>query len=97
MEKAAKGLETLAKGGSNIKETHLGLMIKNKKTMKTKGLCSSYHEHGHRSFQCPKRPCQAAALGLIAPKEGEKNKKPWGKKQGAYPSVDCHIGMNGGT
>jgi hypothetical protein len=70
MEKVAKGLETPAKGGSNIKEPHLGLMIKNKKTINTKGLCSSYHESGHRSFQCPKRPCQEAALGLITLKEG---------------------------
>jgi hypothetical protein len=31
MEKAAKGLETLARGGSNIKKPHLGLMRKNKR------------------------------------------------------------------
>jgi len=95
MEKIAKGLETPCMGGSNIKEPRLGLMRKNKKTINAKGLCFSYHELGHQSFQCPKRPCQATTLGLITPKEG--GKKPWGKRQGVYPIVDCHIGMNGGT
>jgi hypothetical protein len=74
MEEVAEGLETSAKVGSNIKEPQLGLMRKNKKTINTKGLCFSYHEPRHRSFQCPKRPHQVATLGLIDPKEGGKTK-----------------------
>jgi hypothetical protein len=74
LEEAMEGLETPAKGGSNIKEPHLGLMRKNEKTINAKGLCFSYHELGHRSFQCPKKPCQATTLCLIAPKEGGKTK-----------------------
>jgi len=39
----------------------------------------------------------AIAFSLIAYKEGERNKNPLGKRQGAYSSVSIHIGINGGT
>jgi hypothetical protein len=82
MEKAAKGLETLTKGVSNIKKTPPRFNEKEQKTMNTKGLCFSYHELGHQSFQCPKKPCQAATLGLIALKEGGKIKNHGVKDKG---------------
>jgi len=41
---------------------------------KCKGLCFSCDQHGHQSFQCPKRLHKAVALSLIVPKEGRKTK-----------------------
>jgi hypothetical protein len=36
MEKSVEGFKTLARGGSNIKKPHLGLMRKNNKTINRK-------------------------------------------------------------
>jgi hypothetical protein len=52
---------------------------------------------GIKIFPMPKKALPSNNPWSNSPQGRRKNKKPWGKRQRAYPSVNCHIGMNGGT